>query len=125
MRIMKYVLRLIWTTIGDILYIVLSILNCILFKILKLKELREQSEWFWMKLAIFLMTAVTFLIEISVLDKETVSDSIIADLIKTYTAINVFIIFCLRREVYEALFSNKTSRYLILSENPEENVFLV
>lgn len=125
MRIMKYVLRLIWTTIGDILYIVLSILNCILFKILKLKELREQSEWFWMKLAIFLMTAVTFLIEISVLDKVTVSDSIIADLIKTYTAINVFLIFCLRREVYESLFSNKTSRYLILSENPEENVFLV
>lgn len=44
---------------------------------------------------------------------------IIADLI------NVFLILCLRREVYEALFSNKSSRYLILSENSEENVFLV
>lgn len=92
----------------DVFCICFLLSNFVIIKVLKLKEVVDQSKWFWMTFPFFLMTFVTFVTDFMVWNQDTVYYSIssTADIIKAFSAVNVFIIFCLRIDVYEAIFSS-------------------
>ena len=104
---------LIFVIIADIYFMIAS--AYLLFQLAKKLEDSQQTrynhekKWYWMNLAFLACMIFTWIIEISCWNEKyssKLSLSIIADLTKMFTAVNIFIIFVLRKSVKELFYNN-------------------
>lgn len=102
-----------YVVIADIYFMIASAYH--LLQLAKTLEVSQQTrfnhekEWYWMNLAFLASMIFTWVIEICCWTEKistSLSLSVIADLTKLFTAVNIVIIFVLRRSVKELLFNN-------------------
>lgn len=78
----------------------------------QLRQFNHEKKWFWMYAAFLATMIFTWIIEIYCWREEissSLSLSLIADLIKLFSAGNIFIIFVIRKSIQELLFNKYRS----------------
>lgn len=98
--------------IADIYFMIASAYH--LFQLAKTLEISQQNrfnyekKWYWMYMAFLTSMIFTWMIEILCWNDQISSSlplSIIVDVTKLFTAVNIFIIFVMRKSVQEMLFN--------------------